>query len=430
MITTSMKILGVVVLVGMGELSAAYASPLDGPDTIYVDGQPCGTFCQSYLRATGVIRPLPSPNSQAPYRPAVLHQGGPRKSPAEGTRRVARRSGAQAAVPMPVARPSESQRPLLSASTKVVASPSNARRLAPEVADAHARVMRSDAAILSTPPSFDAATKRPASVDSKSAAEVKEQRSLPPEKKSNAAELPSERDLPTVPGASDSHTVELSREQPAPPTNENSGLIDPNPEQSLSNAAPALSEQWSPTETGSPDREEQATVQSAPSLPVTPETGNPTSSTAIDHPNGVAAAPAQPLPEVALPDRQEQVAALSSPSGAIASKLEKPAPLTAVEGRVAVIMVRPEIASISDLTSKDIAIDLRQAPSREMVRTALATAGASGTNLSDGEAKALDRLLGGEVPAAVLAVLSAAAAENFPNIAGFRLFRIPLTSNH
>lgn len=47
--------------------------------------------------------------------------------------------------------------------------------------------------------------------------------------------------------------------------------------------------------------------------------------------------------------------------------------------------------------------------------------------LSVGHTTAIDRLVNGEVPAAVLALVSADAAEGFPEIAGFRIFHIPLS---
>jgi hypothetical protein len=40
---------------------------------------------------------------------------------------------------------------------------------------------------------------------------------------------------------------------------------------------------------------------------------------------------------------------------------------------------------------------------------------------------AIDRLVEGEVPAAVVALVSADAAQGFPEIAGFKIFRIPLS---
>jgi len=94
---------------------------------------------------------------------------------------------------------------------------------------------------------------------------------------------------------------------------------------------------------------------------------------------------------------------------------------------VAVLMVRPEIKSLSDLAGKTIAIDDRYAVSDGSVRTAIVAAGASAVQLSDGQTTAINRLVGGEVPAAVLALVSPDAAERFPVIAGFKTFHIPLS---
>ena len=97
------------------------------------------------------------------------------------------------------------------------------------------------------------------------------------------------------------------------------------------------------------------------------------------------------------------------------------------DDRVALLMARPEIKSVADLASKNIAIDDRQSESSESVRTAIAAAGASEVQLSEGQTKAISRLIGGEVPAAVLTLVSPEAAEWFPDIAGFKIFSVPLS---
>ena len=94
---------------------------------------------------------------------------------------------------------------------------------------------------------------------------------------------------------------------------------------------------------------------------------------------------------------------------------------------VALLIARPEIKSVSDLTSKIIAIDDRHSASNGNVRTAIVAAGAAQVQLSDGQTKAINRLISGEVPAAVLALVSPEAAEGFPEVAGFKIFRIPLS---
>jgi hypothetical protein len=94
---------------------------------------------------------------------------------------------------------------------------------------------------------------------------------------------------------------------------------------------------------------------------------------------------------------------------------------------VALLIARPEIKSVSDLTSKIVAIDDRHSASNDRVQAAIAAAGATEVQLSEGRTKAINRLIGREVPAAVLALVSAEAAEGFPEVAGFKIFRIPLS---
>ncbi|NOJ43248.1 hypothetical protein HCN58_27390 [Bradyrhizobium sp. WSM 1791] len=93
---------------------------------------------------------------------------------------------------------------------------------------------------------------------------------------------------------------------------------------------------------------------------------------------------------------------------------------------VALVLARPEISSLSDLNNKSIAIEEKQAASSGRVSAALIAAGAAEVQFSEGQRGAIDRLISGEVPAAVLTLASREAAEWFPDIAGFRTFRIPL----
>jgi TRAP-type uncharacterized transport system substrate-binding protein len=103
------------------------------------------------------------------------------------------------------------------------------------------------------------------------------------------------------------------------------------------------------------------------------------------------------------------------------------APPNKANNLVALLMAHPEIKSVSDLTNKKIAIDDRQSASNDSVRTAIAAAGATEVQLNEGHTKAIDRLISGEVPAAVLTLVSPEAAEWFPEIAAFKVFRIPLS---
>ena len=133
---------------------------------------------------------------------------------------------------------------------------------------------------------------------------------------------------------------------------------------------------------------------------------------------------------------QEQVAAatavaerITGATGAAAhdsAQLSAGAPPNNTDLLVAIVLVRPEIRSVSDLTGKNIAIDDRYLVSRADVRVAIAAAGGRLVQLSTGNTTAIARLVNGEVSAAVVALVSAVAAEAFPEIPGFRTFHIPL----
>ena len=90
-------------------------------------------------------------------------------------------------------------------------------------------------------------------------------------------------------------------------------------------------------------------------------------------------------------------------------------------------MARQEFKSVADLSEKTVAIDDRLAESTNKVWIAMVVAGAVHIQLSEDQAKPVDRLIDGEVPAAVLTLVSAEAAGSFPDIAGYRIFRIPLS---
>ena len=125
----------------------------------------------------------------------------------------------------------------------------------------------------------------------------------------------------------------------------------------------------------------------------------------------------------ALAERVTVSTAVSAPepSGADVSSPNK------IDNLVALVMARAEIKSISELTNKTVAIDGKQIGSNNNVRAAIEAAGAAEVQLSDSQTKAVDRLISGEVPAAVLTLVSPEAAEWFPDIAGFKIFRIPLS---
>ena len=121
---------------------------------------------------------------------------------------------------------------------------------------------------------------------------------------------------------------------------------------------------------------------------------------------------------------QEQVAAAS----AVAERMSVPTLDASLDALVAVLVTGPDIKSVSDLAGKTIAIDDRYSEqSIRRVRTAMVAAGALEAQLSKGQTTAINRLVGKEVSAAVVGLVSANAASSFPEIARFRTFQIPLS---
>jgi len=97
------------------------------------------------------------------------------------------------------------------------------------------------------------------------------------------------------------------------------------------------------------------------------------------------------------------------------------------DAMMAVVMARPDVKSVAELAGKTVAIDDRYAQLGGKVRTAIAAAGATEVQLSEGRTTAMTRLSNGEVPAAVVALVTPEAAETFPAIAGYRIFHVPLS---
>jgi hypothetical protein len=118
-------------------------------------------------------------------------------------------------------------------------------------------------------------------------------------------------------------------------------------------------------------------------------------------------------------DRFDRLAAADS------GKRNAAAP-TPADARVVLVISRPEMKSISYLTRVDIAIDGERSGSASSIRSALMTAGAIDVRVNASQASAIDRLVRGEVQAAVLTLVSADAARAFPDIDGFRIFRVVL----
>jgi hypothetical protein len=131
---------------------------------------------------------------------------------------------------------------------------------------------------------------------------------------------------------------------------------------------------------------------------------------------------AAPAPKAVDADRSDDTGSVTTPGSKTAATAAKDIDLL-----VALVISRSDIKSVSALSGANIAIDAQESASESNIRSALVAAGASEVQLSVGGAKAIERLVGGEVPAAVVSLLSADAAEAFPDIAGFKVLRVPLS---
>jgi hypothetical protein len=120
-------------------------------------------------------------------------------------------------------------------------------------------------------------------------------------------------------------------------------------------------------------------------------------------------------------DRFDRLSVVTTDSGKRNATAPGPA-----DSRVVLVISRPEMKSISYLTRADIAIDGERSAIASSIRMALVTAGAFDVRLEAGKASAIDRLMRGEVQAAVLTLVSAEAARAFPDIDGFKIFKVAL----
>jgi hypothetical protein len=139
----------------------------------------------------------------------------------------------------------------------------------------------------------------------------------------------------------------------------------------------------------------------------------------------VTAAPALSAPEQQANNTDDSDHAEAVPPAAADKTAAAPADDKDI--LVALVMAGPEIKSVSDLAGKTVAIDDAHSKSSGDVRAAIVAAGALEVQLGDGQTKAIDRLVNGAAPAAVLALVSPEAAQGFPEIEGFTIFRILLS---
>lgn len=230
-------------------------------------------------------------------------------------------------------------------------------------------------------------------------------------------------DVPIEPASYDSDaatTKPVSRvawrsDSPPRPHAQHAVRRTPKPIKVAAKASPAV-----PIPVRSPQANQQTTDNAVASETARVSETAPVSETAL-------AGDADPQTTTDVPNArtaQEQVAAAS----AVAERMSVPTLDASLDALVAVLVTGPDIKSVPDLAGKAIAIDDRYSEqSIRRVRTAMVAAGALEVQLSKGQTSAINRLVGKEVSAAVVGLVSANAASSFPEIARFRTFQVPLS---
>jgi hypothetical protein len=305
----------------LGSTGALQAQPLDSPDTVYIDGQPCSRACQAYMNWS--------------YRA-----------------QSARRHEEREVVVVPVEPEFEQVQPVPRPRAPKHAAP--VARTAP-----HAGKKASTSKKIAAPNAVPPATSK----------------AMPPA---------------------------MAAVTPAKPAEDTAAAIQ-KPEPKVESANPPAPAQ---------------TVAIAPSQPAAAPAPKPELKT-------------EAKPEVALPPPAAlEVAAAPAPAMASgkAREIAKSASFASLDdpdNLVALVLARPEINSLSDLNNRNIAIAERQSASSGRVSAALMAAGAAEVQFSEAKSSAIDRLMNGDVPAAVV-LAPRDVANLFPEVEGFRTFRVPL----
>jgi hypothetical protein len=353
----------------LGAIESAQATPFGSNDIVYIDGLPCNRACQSYMAWFGrASKPRQTaPVSIQPLPLQLIEQ--PPKAKAE--RKVKARQDRPNSTP-PVRLAKKAVKPIEVPPAKIVGlQPADRGEVAPVPPE-----KLTEAPPISNPASGSDAGATP------------EQVAVAP-----VAEDPTTSTAgPALEQKAESNTEASGPAKAIPPAvAETTALASPSAaDQSDAGTTP---QQAAPA----PAVEDLTTAPAAPALDRKAES------------NTEAPAPAEATP----PADAETTTALASPN--IADQL------------VAILLVRPEIKSISDLANKVVAIDASRSESVAGVRTAIVAAGAAEVQISAREALALTRVIDGEVPAAVVTLASPEEAEMWSGVQGLKILRVPLS---
>jgi hypothetical protein len=323
----------------LGSTGTLQAQPLDSPDVVYIDGQPCSRACQAYMNWS--------------YRALSARRHEEREIS------VAVPAEAEFGLVEPVARPRAAKHAAPVARNAPSAAKTASNGNAPGT---KASTSKKIAAPNAAPPATPKATSK----------------AMPPAIAAVTPAKPAEETVAAI------QKPEPKAESANPPA-QTAAIAAPQPAEAPASKPPA------------PEVKPEAKAEIALPPPATLE---------------VAAAPAAPAPAVA-PGKAREIAKAASAS------LDDP------DNLVALVLAGPEINSLSDLNNKNIAITEKQSASSGRVSAALMAAGAAEVQFSEAKASAIDRLINGEVPAAVV-LAPRDVANLFPEVDGFRTFRVPL----
>ena len=377
----------------LGSSGTLQANPLDSPGVVYIDGLPCNRACQSYMAWT---RPSPAQHREVGETNVVV--------PAEvelermehaALPRVARQ-------PLPVSRPlppvgiaASNAKPsnTKASHTNKAAAPKLAHQATRKAVPAATATVIPEKTVEKTVPGVQEPERKLESSDRVEPAQGASIAAAPPTESPKSEVAKSE--------LAKSEIVKSEVAAPAPAKSE--------PAKAEIVAPPATSKVAAlPAPAGTAPASALRTIQQQ----VVEATGMADRVTAIT------------LEREAASKSGNQ--GMEPGAGGATDKTASGSPINP-DNLVALVLARPEINKLSDLNNRNIAIEEKQSAASGTVSAALMAAGAAEVQFSKAQTGALDRLISGEVPAAVLTLASPEAAESFPDIAGFRIFRVPLS---
>ena len=366
-------------ILSLGSSGTLHANPLDSPGTVYIDGLPCNRACQSYMAWS---------------------------RSASAQHREVRETSVVVPAEVETARMDHAARPRVARQAVPVSRP------APRAGMANSNIRPSSTRALH---SKKAATARPAHQATAKAAPVAAAAVVPEKiegKISTGGQAPAQAASIPAPPRAESAGQEVTRSDIV-----KSDVALPPPATLEIAAAPS-------TEEPRPEIAKSETAAS-PAADAVPASRLRTIEQQVAEATGMA----ERLTAITLeresadnPDNQDAKSIEAGDADTTAST----SPASPVN-LVALVLARPEVNSLSDLNDRRIAIGEKQTTASRSVSAALMTAGVAEVRLSEGQAGAIDRLIGGEVPAAIMMLASPEAAEWFPDIEGFRIFRLPLS---